>query len=360
MSPLIPRGVGAWQSAPIKHLSKIQDGLFTADATGRSKFAEGFINDDLVSSVASTKLTFSPALQHGDILVRGESTLKRLAAGTSGQYLQTKGEDADPEWATVSTAGALADLTDVTLSGVAQGDMFYRGAADWNNLAVGTSGQYLKTQGAGSNPIWDSPVSTFDGLTDVSLSGIAQGDILYHGGTTWNNLGPGSDGQFLKCQGAGANPAWADLPGPFFMEFWSLPQEEVALTSSAGDKSLPDVTISGVPSGATIVYAVALFKFRMVENTDGSNPNKLNGVQYIQVRDDTPGTWTNSIQFVDDLYSLVASARESGEPVDGSIDISSIVDGNDTYNFQWDEAVADQSNLQFNDVQVGLRIFFTL
>lgn len=143
------------------------------------------------------------------------------------------------------------------------------------------------------------------------------------------------------------------------MDFWSLPQEEVALTNVAGDKSLPDVTVADLPSGATIVRAIAMFKFRMVEETS-SGVNKLNGAQEIQVRDDTPSAWIDAINFVDDQFTLAADAREGGDVVIGAIDVSATVDGNDTYNFQWDEALADADGINFNDVQVGLRIWYSI
>lgn len=40
------------------------------------------------------------------------------------------------------------------LTGAAQGDIIYRGASSWDNLAAGTSGHFLKTQGAAANPVW--------------------------------------------------------------------------------------------------------------------------------------------------------------------------------------------------------------
>jgi hypothetical protein len=145
----------------------------------------------------------------------------------------------------------------------------------------------------------------------------------------------------------------------FSMDFWSVPQEEVALTAGAGDKALPDVTIANLPAGATIVRAFAMFKFRMVENTNGA-ANKLNGAQEIQVRDDTPSAWIDAINFVDDQFSIAATTREGGDVIIGAINLSATVDGNDTYNFQWDEAIADLANIQFNDVQVGLRIWYSI
>ncbi len=145
----------------------------------------------------------------------------------------------------------------------------------------------------------------------------------------------------------------------FSLDFWSASQEEVQLTAVAGDKALPDVTVAGLPTGATVLRAVVMFKFRAVENTNAA-ANKLNGAQDIQVRDDTPGAWADAINLLDDQFGLAASTREGGDVVMGSLDLSATVDGNDTYNLQWDEGVADQGNLQFNDVQVGLRVWFSI
>lgn len=47
----------------------------------------------------------------------------------------------------------------------------------------------------------------------LSISSQAQGDIIYYNGTTWVRLGPGTSGHFLKTNGAAANPAWAAAGG---------------------------------------------------------------------------------------------------------------------------------------------------
>ncbi len=68
---------------------------------------------------------------------------------------------------------AAGDTEECTLSEIldfigsaAQGDILYRGAATWARLAAGTSGQFLKTLGAGANPAWaDVSVSSPAGLT---------------------------------------------------------------------------------------------------------------------------------------------------------------------------------------------------
>ena len=49
---------------------------------------------------------------------------------------------------------------------------------------------------------------TLSALIDASIDST-QGDILYRGSSTWTDLGPGTSGYYLKTQGAAANPIWA-------------------------------------------------------------------------------------------------------------------------------------------------------
>jgi len=46
---------------------------------------------------------------------------------------------------------------------------------------------------------------------DVTLASVARGDVLYRGAAKWNNLAPGTSGRFLQTLGAGADPAWSDV-----------------------------------------------------------------------------------------------------------------------------------------------------
>ncbi|CAH1677833.1 hypothetical protein [Chelatococcus sp.] len=45
----------------------------------------------------------------------------------------------------------------------------------------------------------------------LDLLSSSQGALPYRGASTWGALGPGTNGQFLKTQGAGANPTWISL-----------------------------------------------------------------------------------------------------------------------------------------------------
>lgn len=60
------------------------------------------------------------------------------------------------------TAGAgageeltLSEALDL-IGSAAQGDILYRGASAWARLPAGTSGRFLKTNGAGADPVWDA------------------------------------------------------------------------------------------------------------------------------------------------------------------------------------------------------------
>jgi hypothetical protein len=154
---------------------------------------------DLVVDVALT------GVAQGDLLYRGASKWNNLGHGTTGQFLKTPGAAADPLWASLG----LTDLSvDVTLAGVARGDILFRGASKWNNLAHGTNGQFLKTGGVGADPAW-ATLGLADLTADLLLTSVAQGDLLYRDASGWKNLATGTAGQMLQAAGAGANPAWA-------------------------------------------------------------------------------------------------------------------------------------------------------
>lgn len=77
----------------------------TSSSSGDATWTEGA----LASSVLTTQ---------GDVLYRDASGLQRLAAGTSGQFLQTLGAGANPAWADASGGAQLldSDLTGVTVT----------------------------------------------------------------------------------------------------------------------------------------------------------------------------------------------------------------------------------------------------
>ena len=147
----------------------------------------------------------------------------------------------------------------------------------------------------------------------------------------------------------------------FSMDFWSDPQEEIVMTGAQTTPGLPTVTIADLPATATIVRAIAMLKFRVVENTNAAE-NSLDKTvaQPIQVQSDAPGAWRDAINMVDEQFKIAGETREGGDVLIGSINIAVEVDENDGYEFQWLNAKAHLGNIQFNDVQTGLRIWYSV
>lgn len=144
-------------------------------------------------------------------------------------------------------------------------------------------------------------------------------------------------------------------------DFWSDVNDEIDLPAApAADTALPDIVVAGLPSGITLTRVVLLLKVRAIENTNGGGPNAVNGAQVIEVKENSEA-WAagiTAINMADNMWTVAASTRESGDVVIGDNDIKATVDGNGTYNAQWASALVDLANLRLNDVQVGLRIFW--
>ena len=61
---------------------------------------------------------------------------------------------------------------------------------------------------------WNVMSSAGTNGTDLTSTLTTQGDIVYRDGSGLARLGAGTSGQFLKTQGTGANPVWGDLVSP--------------------------------------------------------------------------------------------------------------------------------------------------
>jgi hypothetical protein len=68
---------------------------------------------------------------------------------------------ADSKLAAITTAGKVLNSA-LAFTDQAQGDIAYFNGTQWVRLAAGTSGQFLKTQGASANPDWGAPFTSYD------------------------------------------------------------------------------------------------------------------------------------------------------------------------------------------------------
>ncbi len=77
----------------------------------------------------------------------------------------------------ISAAPSANTLTAIIDSAIGntQGDVLYRGASNWSVLAPGTSGQFLQTQGAASNPQWATALVPNSRVTELIFFGTNTG-----------------------------------------------------------------------------------------------------------------------------------------------------------------------------------------
>lgn len=144
------------------------------------------------------------------------------------------------------------------------------------------------------------------------------------------------------------------------MDFWSDLDAALAIDSTAGDESLPNIVVADLPAGATVVRAIMMFKYaKRVDSSSGVN--KTDAAQTMSIDSDIARTSVvTAIDIPDDSFHTAADATEGGDVVIGDNDVSAEVVGNGTYYPTWELADVDGDSLTFYDVQVGLRIWYTL
>jgi hypothetical protein len=213
-----------------------------------------------------------------------------------------------------------------SVGSAAQGDILYRNGSGWVYLAPGTSGNFLKTQGAGANPIWASiaggDMLSANNLSDVSSASAARTNLGLAIGTnvqafnsnltTYAGIAPSSNVQtllgaadysaFRTSLGLGSaalisSTAGGDLSG-------TLPSPTVikingTTLSSLATGLLKNTTATGVPSIATV--GVDYIKPNAVElwhSTNKTTYSTISAALTAAVDGDTirvgPGTFTEN------------------------------------------------------------------
>ena len=126
-----------------------------------------------------------------------------VAVGTSGHVLTSAGTGAAPTFQALPTISVGSGGTGQTSAQTAINSL--------SAVSAATNEHVLTKDTSSGNAIWKaaSTVAAFDDLTDVSVSGQAAGDVLYFNGTNWIRLAKGTAGQALKMNAGATAPEWA-------------------------------------------------------------------------------------------------------------------------------------------------------
>ena len=91
-------------------------------------------------------------------------------------------------WDLMSQAGTNGtNGTDVGTTITTQGDILYRDGSGLQRLAAGTSGQFLKTQGTGANPVWANLASNVDLVNYTTIDSTGANTISFTTDWSTNN-----------------------------------------------------------------------------------------------------------------------------------------------------------------------------
>ena len=199
-------------------------------------------------------------------------------------------------------------------------------AAKLSPSSVGSNGQVLAVDGSG-NLVWANDAKN-DTLT-------TQGELLYRDGSGYQRLGAGTSGYYLKTQGAGANPVWAAI----VQGLSSDAQYNTVGGTNAGDSfsgtNASDNTLIGYNAG-TATYAYLPINGYILEGTSTSGRNEYQSfvapysgrIHQLQWRTEEAVSALNSFRILE---------SSDGTEVPGSIsyrkDIDVDIADDTTYNF---------------------------
>ncbi len=95
---------------------------------------------------------------------------------------------------------------------------------------------------------------------DVATTLTTQGDVLYRDNSGLQRLAAGTNGQYLKTQGSGANPTWADVSvGAYsFKQLYSTNLSQETHTGTANNAYAFGTALQITPAASTDIFDIRL------------------------------------------------------------------------------------------------------
>lgn len=251
-------GVDTYANSSIVSADITDGTIATADIANSAITTALILNETIVSADISSsaaipysKLSFSNNIVAGDIATSAVTTTE-IASGTIVA-------------ADISASAAIASYSLATV-----------------NIAQGGTAGTTKT----------SALNNLSPLAD-------QGDILYHNGTNNARLTPGTDGQFLETNGAGSDPTWSDV---------GLPTQDngTDATADIANTSYQDViSVTKTITSGNTVLVLATGQLSLTGRTAGA----LDWTAYTKIIHGSTDIQEMDIDMPDDGSQAVAKAQ---------------------------------------------------
>lgn len=192
-----------------------ENNLYNYLQSGVDTYSAGSITNTAINAnaaIAYSKLNLLGSIVNADISPSAGIIGSKLDLSSPG--IIGSGTPAAGTFTTLTANTSLTSSTATVLNGTVnlgsthQGDIFYDNGTSVIRLVPGTNGQYLKTQGASANPIWGTvpaDVNTSNVLFQyhgqVEAQGSALGEVV---GTTLVPNGITGNYRFLQATGSGS------------------------------------------------------------------------------------------------------------------------------------------------------------
>lgn len=170
-------------------------------------------------------------------------------------------------------------------------------------------------------------------FTTLKVGTTNQGDVLYDNGTSLIRLPPGTSGQFLKTQGAAANPIWATVPSLSNLVF----HYQASIDSATGATGTGEGTNASLTANITTT-------FRFIQGTENTSGATLLSGKYIKL------AGTNTLTIYAQLWMRTSISDKPRLHVDvGGLNVN--IDGSATNTTPaWANGTIDISSLTTSNV----------